>query len=226
MGLDIFVHKVKKSVAEKYSLTMSSSYSDIHDALTIENKEEYMRKATQLLNEYSVHYDNHDSSDYKDIYISFIKKLQKEIPLYNKYENMLIRFGYNAYTDELLSCKTPNEVREIFGKEYLRVLAVEDCYFRKVNFIYEFFSKDMVDECCVVDKKDIGILVKLCSDVIKRRGDEDYAREVLPTTSGFFFGSTEYDEGYWCDVEDCLIQMTELYNSMDDDDFVLWVFSW
>jgi hypothetical protein len=77
-----------------------------------------------------------------------------------------------------------------------------------------------------VDKKDIGILVKLCSDVIKYRGDEDYAREVLPTTSGFFFGSTEYDEGYWCDVEDCLIQMTELYNSMDDDDFVLWVFSW
>ena len=70
MGLDIFVHKVKKSVAEKYSLTMSSSYSDIHDALTIENKEEYMRKATQFLNEYRVLYDNHDSSDYKDIYIS------------------------------------------------------------------------------------------------------------------------------------------------------------
>ena len=48
MGLDIFVHKVKKSVAEKYSLTMSSSYSDIHDALTIEKQRRIYAKSNTI----------------------------------------------------------------------------------------------------------------------------------------------------------------------------------
>jgi hypothetical protein len=61
---------------------------------------------------------------------------------------------------------------------------------------------------------------------LEREGDEDFAKENLPTTSGFFFGSTEYDQWYWHDVKDCIKQMRKLYKAMSDDDFVVWDFSW
>ena len=66
----------------------------------------------------------------------------------------------------------------------------------------------------------------ICESVLEREGDEDYASENLPTTDGFFFGSTEYDQWYWHDVKDCLKQMRKLYKAMSDDDFVVWDFSW
>jgi hypothetical protein len=36
--------------------------------------------------------------------------------------------------------------------------------------------------------------------VLEKR-DEEFSKANLPTTSGFFFGSTEYDEYYYSDVE-------------------------
>ena len=104
--------------------------------------------------------------------------------------------------------------------------SISDAYFRKVNFIYEYFRNDMVNESCIVDKSRIGNLIDLCEDVLSHKGDEDYARENLPTTSGFFFGSTDYDDWYWHDVKDCIKQMRKLYKAMSDDDFVVWDFSW
>ena len=76
-----------------------------------------------------------------------------------------------------------------------------------------------------MNKCDIGRLISTCEQVLKKK-NEDFAKEVLPTTSGFLFGSTDYDDWYWHDVKDCLKQMRKLYKSMDDDDFVLWDFSW
>ena len=40
----------------------------------------------------------------------------------------------------------------------------------------------------------------LCKEVVERKGDDDFIGENLPTSSGFFFGGTEYDEYYY---EDC-----------------------
>ena len=96
-----------------------------------------------------------------------------------------------------------------------------------MNFIYEFFRNKLEDECCKATKKDIENLIDICKQVLAHKGDEEYAKLYLPTTSGFFFGSTEYDKWYWEDVKDCKKQMEKIYKSLkDDDDFVLWIFSW
>lgn len=74
----------------------------------------------------------------------------------------------------------------------------EDAYFRKVNFIYKFFENVIQeDQTCIVTKQDIGDLIDYCELVLDHRGDENYAKAHLPTTSGFFFGSTEYNEDYY-----------------------------
>ena len=40
--------------------------------------------------------------------------------------------------------------------------------------------------------------------------DRSQAEELLPTTSGFFFGSTEYDEYYFEELERTEKELTEL----------------
>lgn len=226
MGLDIYAHRVKKSVADKYGISPMSSHHDIFEALEKEAKKDFKRSTSaMLLHLRKVHKDN-DDLGYRNEYLNFIQRLQKNLALYKQYSFHLQPFGYNAYNKQLLEVKTPDEVEVLFEKDCDGMFAISDAYFRKVNFIYEHFRNDMENESCIVDKSRIGNLIDICEDVLAHKGDEDYASENLPTTSGFFFGSTNYDEWYWHDVKDCLTQMRKMYKSMSDDDFVVWDFSW
>lgn len=44
-----------------------------------------------------------------------------------------------------------------------------------------------------VDRKQLAELADVCDEVLK---DISCAAELLPTASGFFFGSTDYDDRY------------------------------
>jgi hypothetical protein len=46
----------------------------------------------------------------------------------------------------------------------------------------------------------------------------DTAQELLPTTSGFFFGGTEYDEWYYRGLEDTKKELTKILSNKNDDD--------
>lgn len=226
MGLDIYAHRVKKSVVDKYGISLQSGYHDIFGALKTEARKDFKRSTSAMLRYLrKVHNDNNDSG-YLNEYGNFIKRLQRNVAWYGHYEFYLKPLGYDAYNKQLLETKHPDEVEQVFNKDYERMFSIPDAYFRKVNFIYEHFRNDMVDECCVVDKSRIGNLIDICEDVLAHKDDEYYAKEKLPTTSGFFFGSTEYSKWYWDDVKDCIKQMRKLYKAMSDDDLVLWVFSW
>lgn len=224
MGLDIYCHLVKKTIADRHGLSTKSNRSDIFEALNIEAKKVFKRSTSGMLLHLRLAHQN--SSDYPKEYKAFINRLHKNNKWYNEYAHNLMPFGFNAYHNEFTAIKTPDEVEELFAKDLDKMFAVSDAYFRKVNFIYEYFRNDMVNESCIVDKSRIGNLIDLCEDVLSHKGDEDYAREKLPTTSGFFFGSTDYDDWYWHDVKDCIKQMRKLYKAMDEDDFVVWGFSW
>ena len=228
MGLDIYCHRVKKSVADKYGLTMKSSYEDISDALDCEAKIAFERITKGMLKYLRTKYRSYSADNYREEYYKFIKRLQKNIPMYKVYDFKLEAYGYNVFSNELKTVKIPNEVEKIFKGELKYCFAPSDAYFRKVNFLYAFFSKDIVEETqtCVVDKARIGQLIDTCQDVLKHKGDEDYATENLPTQGGFFFGSLDYDKWYWKDVKDCLKSMKKLYKAMGDDEFVRWHFSW
>ena len=57
--------------------------------------------------------------------------------------------------------------------------------------------------------------------------DNSKAEELLPTCSGFFFGSTDYDEYYFEDLKDSIGQMEKLKANYNEDTDVIFVsMSW
>lgn len=100
---------------------------------------------------------------------------------------------------------------------------VELAYWRKANAIHKWFVdnvQDGIDEC---QESWVGLntLRKLRADILTVLADPNQAKDVLPTQSGFFFGDTEYGEGYIADLE-----YTEeiLNNILDDERFADWEF--
>lgn len=79
-------------------------------------------------------------------------------------------------------------------------------YWRKANEIHYYIvnhHQDGVDDCrltCLY-KEDLEELRAKCQEVLKNPKN---ASELLPTESGFFFGSTEYDDWYFADIIDTI----------------------
>ena len=88
------------------------------------------------------------------------------------------------------------------------------CYWRKANAIHKWFVDNVqegTDDCgnYYVSRERLQELRDTCERVLRWEG---LANEQLPTTSGFFFGGTDYDEYYRRDLEqtikiidDCLL---------------------
>ena len=82
-------------------------------------------------------------------------------------------------------------------------IEIEVGYWRKANAIHQWFVEnvhDGIDEC---QESDVSIeqLEALRSVIIKVISDHSTAEELLPVSSGFFFGSYEYDEYYFGDLK-------------------------
>lgn len=225
MGLDIYAHKVKKSVIDKYNVSIDNTIDEIKDALDKEAVVEFDKKTAKLLKQLRKDYTDNDEK-YREVYLKFIDKLCKTIPMYKTYSFKLAILGFANFGRDFSQSRTPDEVEEVFKQEREHHYSLYNAYFRKVNFIYEYFRNKLEEECCKATKVEIKNLIDTCKDVLAHKGDEDYAKLHLPTTAGFFFGSTEYDKWYWEDVKDCKKQMEKIYKTLKDDDFVLWFFSW
>lgn len=81
---------------------------------------------------------------------------------------------------------------------------IELVYWRKVNAVHKFFTKDYKrDNTTVipVTKEKLEDLVNRCTEVLIKR-TEECSKELLPTTLGFFFGSISYDEEYYKGIEE------------------------
>lgn len=78
--------------------------------------------------------------------------------------------------------------------------STEVANFRKVNFLFKFFEDrigDINPTTIEVTTDDLWELRNRCSEVLT---DHTLAETLLPTCSGFFFGSAEYDANYFKDV--------------------------
>ena len=76
-------------------------------------------------------------------------------------------------------------------------------YWRKANAVHDWFvqnCQDGNDDCreAYVPIEKLEELRNICKMVL---GNHALASEYLPTSSGFFFGSTDYDEWYYKDLE-------------------------
>lgn len=82
---------------------------------------------------------------------------------------------------------------------------IEACvgYWRKANHIHAWFVQNCQkgrDECqdAYVSREKLGELLNLCEEILAGNIKPE---EGLPTQSGFFFGGTDYDEGYRGDLK-------------------------
>ena len=77
-------------------------------------------------------------------------------------------------------------------------------YWRKANAVHKWFvdnCQDGVDDCRQAHVSREALIV--LRDIVQRiLNDRNLASELLPTQEGFFFGSTEYDEYYFGDLEE------------------------
>jgi hypothetical protein len=88
-------------------------------------------------------------------------------------------------------------------KNPVREMVAEIGYWRKANAIHNWFVQnvqDGEDDCkrYFVNREELEKLKGLCQQVL---ADNSLAEELLPPTSGFFFGSTEIDEYYIDDLQ-------------------------
>ena len=93
-------------------------------------------------------------------------------------------------------------------------------YWRKANAIHKWFVdnvQDGVDNCekFWLKKESLEALKEAVDNTLAVYTPENAAK-YLPTQSGFFFGSTEYDEWYWKDVENTKKLLDELLPRYDE----------
>lgn len=89
-------------------------------------------------------------------------------------------------------------------------------YFRKVNFLFEFFSGSLNEDetTAVITRWEMEELIEKCEFVLNNR---DKASEILPTCDGFFFGSLDYDDYYFESVAKVLLSFQVILENYSDD---------
>lgn len=208
MGLDIYGHLVKKVRSSKEEpLKTISEYNTIADEQAKARFHEFAVASLKRLEEVK-----DDDEKYREVYDDVFSHMADFTQYSFNYEKMLRKL------------KNVSDVKDFFEYFEKMYYAESDVYFRKVNFVYAYFAHKLVDECCFADKSDIEELISRCDRVL---ADHSLAQELLPTRSGFFFGSTDYDRWYFSDVEDCKQQMEDLLSEYDEDtDVVFFIMSW
>ena len=93
-------------------------------------------------------------------------------------------------------------------------LEVNVAYWRKSNQIHAWFVKHVQggqDDCreYSVSRDQLQLLVDNCKLVLMQKEE---AANLLPTQEGFFFGSYEYDEWYFKDIQDTIEQLERILN--------------
>ena len=101
-------------------------------------------------------------------------------------------------------------------------------YWRKANHIHNWFvenCQDGNDDCrdTYVSREQLAELRDLCQKVLENR---ELAGELLPTASGFFFGTTDYDEWYWQDTVDTVALLNKALNEVPDRWTFYYASSW
>lgn len=105
----------------------------------------------------------------------------------------------------------------------------EVAYWRKANQIRKWIvdnTKYEEDWDCVsmkIGKKKLKKLKEDCETVL---ADHSKARELLPTSSGFLFGSTEYDDYYYNDLEYTVEVLDKILKETDFDKYRIEYYEW
>jgi len=105
----------------------------------------------------------------------------------------------------------------------------EVAYWRKANAIHGWLVNNAreIQEDIVYDVSMDNLieLRNICKEVIEAH-DEDKAMELLPPTSGFFFGGTEIGDYYWEYVAEAVTILSEIIEHNNEDSTFEYYASW
>jgi hypothetical protein len=140
--------------------------------------------------------------------------------LYKKNYMRTDDFYKPEYRNEVV-VKTGGEIDKNIKPERIKYVVEEVGYWRKANQIHKWFVDNVQegnDNCgnYYVNSTTLEELLELCKQV---RDDHSKAEELLPSTSGFFFGGTEYDEWYFNDIDNTIKIIEECLADEGADDF-------
>lgn len=110
------------------------------------------------------------------------------------------------------------------GDMNVNTVICQAAYWRKANQIHKWFVdnvQDGTDDCGTyyVSQEQLKALRDVCQRVLE---DHSLAESLLPNQGGFFFGSTDYDQGYYDDLKDTVEQFDKLL----DPKYQCWEFSY
>lgn len=153
-----------------------------------------------------------------------IERLTMGLDMYVTAKRHLRDFGQN----------NDNQIIETIGKYFPEVsgynvtqVEIEVMYWRKANAIHKWFVdnlQDGVDNCqeVCINTQNFYDLRDTCKAVLENR---NLASTLLPSQNGFFFGSTEYDDNYFDDVEITYKWLNKLlFKNTFDEKFQRWNF--
>lgn len=153
--------------------------------------------------------------------------------------DMYLKIRKEEYVSKYSSCPTlsltyPEDITKfipqddegingVFASVY-RTTEYKVGYWRKANQIHNWFldncgprdyDGDVIDDCRPIEVpvEKLKELAETCKKVLD---DHNLAKTLLPTQSGCFFGSTEYDEYYFEDLEYTLKILTPIIAFLEE----------
>lgn len=127
------------------------------------------------------------------------------------------------HSEDELSQKIADNFPEL-GDKRVKEITIEAAYWRKANAVHKWFVdnvQDGTDDCGTyeVSKEQLQELLNVVEEVLANRNQ---ASNKLPTTAGFFFGKTDYDDWYYQDLE----STRDMIKDCLDDKWKGWFFEY
>lgn len=219
MGLDMYLDKVKK-------LDENVTLDDIC-----------------LLNDYFDWKENGQEYTFEKWCGQDIKKVKRKlIPLYkDEYKERYYdwddehKYGHKALLEQLVSWRKANQIHNWFVENVQNGQDDCGCYEvtkEQLETLIELCMKIKLASKLVKGKVKNGYTFKDGKEVpIMEDGeyieDPTTAMKLLPSQSGFFFGSTEYDQWYMYDIDFTIEKILEVLRTTDfDNEIVFYSSSW
>lgn len=213
MGLDMYLEKKPKVDGYTFdelktmhnAMYYGTIYGNIQSLLSLRGT----KPAKELAEQFEMSYYTNESEE------SFWKRME-EFQAVPENQAHFARLGDMTEAEK--------ELTESFRQE-----GEELAYWRKTNHVHRWFVENVQggqDDCerYEVTRAQLTELLGLCTQVL---GDKEKAEELLPTTSGFFFGGTDYDEYYYSDLRDTLRQLSKAISDTDfEKEIVFYQSSW
>jgi len=133
----------------------------------------------------------------------------------------LYKKHYVKSSDYNVSVKEGNKKAKNINNKRIVYVIEEVSYWRKFNALHNYFvnvSQNGNDDCKEywVSRDDlIGLVVRLRHI----KDNPKCAKEILPTEEGFFFGSQDYDEYYYNEINNTLETIQSLLDEDNSDDY-------